>query len=60
MTKIEVHPTTRRPGYMAFVLARPRGKATFDIIHVFFSPRRVDAEMDAQQYRAALQKGVML
>lgn len=60
MTRIEVHSTTIRRGYMAFVLHRPRGKASYDIVQVFFSPRRVDAEMDAEQYRAALQRGVIL
>ncbi len=59
MTKIEIHPTTIRRGYMAFVWARPRGEASYDIIQVFFSPRRVDAEMDAEQYREALKRGVL-
>ncbi len=60
MTRIEVHATTIRPGWMAFVLHRARGKVSYDIVQVFFSPRRVDAEMDAEQYRAALQRGVMV
>jgi len=60
MTRIEVHRTTIRRGWMAFVMARPRGKATFDIIQAFFGTRREDVEADAQQYRAALQRGVMV